>query len=215
MLNQVYTDRREAGEVLAGELVGFRRRADVVVLAIPRGGVPVGYEVARALGLPLDVIVVRKLGVPFEPELAMGAIASGGVRVLNPDVQMPPAVVDEVTRRELKVLERRERTYRHGRTAVDLAGRAAILVDDGLATGSSMRAAIASVRKRRVSFVVVAVPVGARSTCDEIAACCDRLVCPLRTDELDGVGRWYQDFTQVSDEEVRGLLLELAPAVGS
>lgn len=210
-----YRDRSEAGQRLAAELSEFRSRPDVLVLALPRGGVPVGYEVAHGLSAPLDVLVVRKLGLPFQPELAMGAIASGGVRILNHEVVdtlgIPSKVIDTVAAQELSELERREHQYRGRRQAADPQGRTAILIDDGLATGSSMRAAIAAVRQRGAASVVVAVPVGARSTCQEIARLAHRFVCPLQPPMFMAVGEWYDDFDQVSDEEVR-LLLESAPA---
>ena len=182
----------------------------MIVLAIPRGGVPVGYEVARVLGAPLDVIVVRKLGVPFQPELAMGAIASGGVRILNHEVVdelgYPQAVVDAVAARELGELERRERAYRGDRRPLDPRGKVVILVDDGLATGSSMLAAVASVRERGAAAVVVAVPVGAEPTCRLVARAADELMCPLTPQAFVAVGQWYEDFGQTPDEEVRALL---------
>ncbi len=210
-----YRDRSEAGHRLAAELTEFRNRPDVLVLALPRGGVPVAYEVAHELAAPLDVLVVRKLGLPFQPELAMGAIASGGVRILNHEVvdtlRIPSKVIDAVVAHELIELERREHQYRGRRLAADPQGRTAILIDDGLATGSSMRAAISAVRQRGAASVVVAVPVGARSTCWEVARLVDRFVCPLQPPMFMAVGEWYDDFDQVSDDEVRRLL-ESAPA---
>jgi putative phosphoribosyl transferase len=206
---RVYRDRRDAGQRLAAALDDYTNRPDVQVFAIPRGGVPVAYEVAKQLMAPLDVVVVRKLGLPFQPELAMGAIASGGVRVLNPDVVelgVPTRVIDAVASRELKELARRERAYRGQSPALDPKGHTVIVVDDGLATGSTMRAAIASVRDRGAASVVVAVPVGASSTCNEIAREADRLVCPLRPPDFLGVGAWFADFSQTTDEEVRELL---------
>lgn len=207
---QPYRDRREAGRRLAVELAGYRRRDDVLVLGIPRGGVPVAYEISRALGAPLDVVVVRKLGVPFQPELAMGAIASGGIRVLNSEVVdelgYPDSVVDQVTAHELKELERREAAYRGDRPALDPAGKIAIAVDDGLATGSSMRAAVTSLRERGAASVVVAVPVGAGSTCRQLTQVADDVVCPLQPETFVAVGQWYEDFGQTSDDEVRRLL---------
>jgi putative phosphoribosyl transferase len=206
---RAYRDRNDAGQVLAAALDDYKHRPDVQVFAIPRGGVPVAYEVARQLVAPLDVVVVRKLGLPFQPELAMGAIASGGVRVLNPDVVdlgLPPRIIDSVASRELKELARRERAYRGQRPALDPRGHSVIVVDDGLATGSSMRAAIASLRARGAASVVVAVPVGPDSTCEEIAGEADRLVCPLRPHNFLGVGEWFADFSQTTDEEVRQLL---------
>lgn len=205
-----YRDRREAGRRLAAGLAAYRGRTDVLVLGIPRGGVPVAYELARALGAPLDVIVVRKLGVPFQPELAMGAIASGGIRVLNVDVVeelgYPDSVIEAVAERELRELERREHAYRGERPALDPAGKTAIVADDGLATGSSMRAAVTSLRTRAAAAVVVAVPVGAQSTCREIGRIADDVVCPLQPETFMAVGQWYEDFGQTSDDEVRQLL---------
>jgi putative phosphoribosyl transferase len=207
---QPFRDRHEAGERLATRLVEYRDRPDVLVMGLPRGGVPVAYEVAKALALPLDVIVVRKLGLPGQPELAMGAIASGGVRVLNPEVvrflRIPDLIIDSVAARETVELERRERLYRGERAAEDPTGQTVILVDDGLATGSSMRAAIAALRVRRAASIVVAVPVGPTSTCREIARLADVLVCLNQPPFFAAVGEWYVDFAPTTDEEVRQLL---------
>ncbi|HEV2721366.1 MAG TPA: phosphoribosyltransferase [Thermoanaerobaculia bacterium] len=208
-----FRDRDEAGELLGRELARrLARRDDVVVLALPRGGVPVGYGVARALGAPLDVFIVRKLGLPGHEELAMGAIASGGVRVLNHDVlgYMPvsPKMIDAVAAREQQELERREREYRGARPPLDVKGKTVIVVDDGLATGSTMRAAVAALRKMEPARIIVAVPVAAESTCHDFRAdgVGDEVVC-LRTPEpFQAVGLWYSDFTQTSDEEVHELL---------
>jgi putative phosphoribosyl transferase len=197
---------------LATRLNHFRGRRDVVVLALPRGGVPVAYEIARALDAPLDVFVVRKLGVPGHRELAMGAIASGGVRVLSPDVVswygIPEAVIDEVARDEQAELERRERTYREGRTPVELRDRVVLLVDDGLATGATMKAAVEAVRAHAPSRIVVAVPVGAPDTCRELEHMADEIVCARSPEFFSAVGQWYVDFSQTTDEEVRDLLHE-------
>jgi putative phosphoribosyl transferase len=204
-----YRDREDAGRRLAAALDAYRNRPDVEVFAIPRGGVPVAYEVAKRLSAPLDVVVVRKLGLPFQPELAMGAVASGGVRVLNQDVidlGVPARMIDAVANKELIELERRERAYRGHSPALDPRDHTVIVVDDGLATGSSMRAAIASVRARGAASIVVAVPVGAQSTCDAIAREADLLVCPLRLEKFQAVGEWFEDFSQTTDEEVRQLL---------
>jgi predicted phosphoribosyltransferase len=205
-----FVDRREAGLVLAGHLGQFAGRNDVVVLALPRGGVPVGYEVARALGAPLDVFVVRKLGLPGHPELAMGAIASGGVRVLNEDVlesiPVSQSGIDAVTRTEQLELERRERAYRDGRPLVPVEGRVVILVDDGLATGSTMRAAVLAVRRLHPARVVVAVPVGASQTCQELRGIADEVACAFTPEPFRAVGLWYADFSQTTDAEVRQLL---------
>jgi putative phosphoribosyl transferase len=213
---QVFRDRREAGRLLADKLAAYARRIDVVVLALPRGGVPVGYEVARALGAPLDVFVVRKLGVPGHEELAMGAVASGGVRVLNEPLLQELGVTDEavvaVTRSELRELERREQLYRGGRPALEVHGKTAILVDDGLATGSSMRAAIAALRRFEPARIVVAVPTAAPDTCEQLRAEADELVALITPEPFYAVGVWYHDFSQTSDDEVRELLARAAPA---
>ncbi len=205
-----FRHRAEAGKRLAARLVRYRNRPDVLVMAIPRGGVPVAYEVAKALAAPLDVIVVRKLGLPGQPELAMGAIASGGVRVLNQDVvgalRIPERIIDSVAALETAELERRERVYRGERPAEDPTGRTVILVDDGLATGSSMQAAIAAQRARGAASIVVAVPVGPRSTCLEIARLADGLVCLKQPAVFAAVGEWYADFNPTTDDEVRQLL---------
>ena len=207
---QPFLDRHEAGRVLASHLRSYANRDDVVVLALPRGGVPVAYEVATALNAPLDVFLVRKLGTPGHRELAMGAIASGGVRVLNDDVVrwygIPESAIESVAREEAEELERREREYRRDRPAPDLASHIVILVDDGLATGSTMRAAAQAVRTLGPSRVVVAVPVGARQTCSEIAAVADDVVCARMPEPFSAVGQWYLDFDQTTDEQVRELL---------
>jgi predicted phosphoribosyltransferase len=205
-----FGDRREAGLVLADRLRQFADQGNVVVLALPRGGVPVAYEVARALAAPLDVFVVRKLGLPGHPELAMGAIASGDVRVLNEEVlesyPVSRAAIEAVARAERLELERRERAYRDGRPPVPIEGRIAILVDDGLATGSTMRAAVLAVRRLHPARVVVAVPVGAWETCQALGEVADEVVCPFTPEPFRAVGLWYADFSQTTDEEVRQLL---------
>jgi putative phosphoribosyl transferase len=209
-----YQDRRQAGVTLATHFGELKGRGDVVVLALPRGGVPVGYEVARALEAPLDVFLVRKLGLPGYPELAMGAIASGGVRVLNDDVvsscAIPEAVIDDVARDELVELERRERAYREGRPARELRDRTVLLVDDGLATGSTMRAAVQAVRAHMPARIVVAVPVGSAETCRAFAGVADELVCARAPEHFVAVGQWYRDFSPTTDEEVQALLQEKA-----
>jgi predicted phosphoribosyltransferase len=206
-----FVDRREAGGVLAERLKQFANRKDIAVLALPRGGVPVGYEVARALRAPLDVFVVRKLGLPGQAELAMGAIASGDVRVLNEDVlesyPVSQAAIEAVARAERLELERRERAYRDGRPLVPIDGRIVILVDDGLATGSTMRAAVLAVRRLRPARIVVAVPVGAWQTCEALRDVADEVVCAFTPEPFRAVGLWYADFSQTTDEEVRQLLL--------
>lgn len=206
----LFEDRFEAGRLLASHLREFDKRDDVVVLALPRGGVPVGYEVAQALHAPLDVFVVRKLGVPGHEELAMGALASGGVRVLNRTVidalEISEKMIDAAIAREQIELERREREYRDGRPATDVKGRTAILVDDGLATGSSMRVVATALRKKSPAQIVVAVPVASASTCAEFETEVDRVICAATPEPFLAVGQWYQDFSQTTDEEVRELL---------
>jgi predicted phosphoribosyltransferase len=205
-----FADRRQAGSVLAEYLKDYAGRQDVVVLALPRGGVPVGYEVARALDTPLDVFVVRKLGVPGHAELAMGAIASGDVRVLNDELlaayPVPRSAIESVTRAERLELTRREQEYRSGRPLATVDGRTVILVDDGLATGSSMRAAVQAVRRLRPARVVAAVPVGARETCEALRGIADDVICPFMPEPFSAVGLWYANFSQTTDEEVRSLL---------
>jgi len=205
-----FTDRVEAGRLLAEQLAAYADRPDVVVLGLPREGVPVAYEIATRLHVPLDIFLVRKLGAPGQPELAMGAIASGGARVLNEDVirylAVSPEVIEAVARAEQVELERRERAYRGDRPTPDLHGRVVILVDDGLATGSSMRAAIAVVRTQSPARVVVAVPVAARETCDELRREVGEIICLRTPDPFSAVGLWYEDFSQTTDEEVRELL---------
>jgi predicted phosphoribosyltransferase len=210
----LFKDRADAGRVLAGKLQDYANRPDVVVLALPRGGVPVACEVARALHAPLDVFLVRKLGLPGHEELAMGAIASGGVRVLNEEVvrlvRVPPEVIDIVAAEELQELRRREQVYRDNRPPLDVRGKTVILVDDGLATGSTMRAGVAALRRLGPSRVVVAVPVAAPETCAEMRAEVDDLVCTRTPEPFRAVGLWYQDFSQTTDEEVRELLRKAA-----
>jgi predicted phosphoribosyltransferase len=205
----IFRDRRDAGRQLAQRLSGHAGN-DVVVLALPRGGVPVGYEVARALGAPLDVFVVRKLGVPGRSELAMGAIASGGVRVVNREVvdglAIPAHVIDHVAVEEEAELARREAAYRGFRLPADVRGRSVVLVDDGLATGSSMRAAAHALRKRGPRRIVVAVPVASPSTCEELRQDVDAIVCVETPATFQAVGQFYEDFSQTGDEEVRELL---------
>ena len=214
MRTQPFLDRRDAGKALASGLRQYAGRDDVVVLALPRGGVPVAFEVAEALDAPLEIFLVRKLGLPEHPELAMGAIASGGIRVLNDDVVrwygVHDRVIEAVARQEQTELERREHAYRHGRPRPELAGKVVILVDDGLATGSSMRAAVQAVKQLKPARVIVAVPVGAPSTCEELREIADETICARTPEQFSAVGQWYRDFAQTSDEEVRHLLDERA-----
>jgi putative phosphoribosyl transferase len=210
----LFHDRREAGRLLAGKLMKYAGRPDVLVLALPRGGVPVAFEVARALRAPLDVFLVRKLGLPGREELAIGAIAPGGVRVLNEDLVrslgIPESVIDEVAAREQQELDRRLRLYRDDRPPPSVRGRTVILVDDGLATGSTMRAAVAALRRQHPARIVVAAPVGAADTCEEFQEEADEAVCARTPDPFLAVGLWYNDFSQTTDEEVRELLEQAA-----
>jgi putative phosphoribosyl transferase len=209
-----FRDRREAGRVLAHKLKKYAGRHEVVMLALPRGGVPVAFEVAEALGAPMDIFLVRKLGTPGHRELAMGAIASGGIRVLNDEVVRWLGISDEqidaVSREEQRELERRQQAYLEGRPLTPLEGRIVILVDDGLATGSTMRAAVQAVRQRNPARIVVAVPVGARDTCSEMAALADEVICARMPEPFSAVGQWYLDFEQTTDSEVMGLIHEHA-----
>jgi len=206
----LFKDRFDAGRFLASKLRQFANRPDTIVLALPRGGVPVGFEVAKALNVPLDVFVVRKLGVPGYEELAMGAIASGGVRVLNEDVVraagIPQKVIVAVAAEEERELQRRERDYRDGRPPVVVEGRTVILVDDGLATGSSMRVAVLALKKKGPAEIIVAVPVGAPATCAEFESEVGQAICAITPEPFLSVGQWYEDFSQTSDEDVRDLL---------
>jgi predicted phosphoribosyltransferase len=206
----LFRDRVEAGDALAGLLGHYAGRPDVLVLALPRGGVPVAARVAEALGAPLDVFVVRKLGVPGQPELAMGAIATGGVRVVNEQVvgrlRLGEADLQRVAEAEGRELARRERSYREGRGPPDLAGQVVILVDDGLATGSTMRAAVAAARRLGPARVVVAVPTAPASTCQRLGEEADEVVCATTPRPFRAVGYSYRSFPQTSDEEVRSLL---------
>lgn len=205
-----FRQRTHAGRQLAGALTSYAHDPAVLVLALPRGGVPVGFAVARKLGLALDILTVRKLGLPGQEEFAMGAIGSGGVRVLQPDVVrafgISEATLEAVCRREQLELMRRDRAFRGARAPLELAGRTIILVDDGLATGSTMRAAIAVVRASAPARIVVAVPVGAPDTCAALAPEVDHLVCLLRPPGFGAVGQWYREFGQTTDAEVQGLL---------
>lgn len=211
-----FRDRAEGGRYLAARLNAYRDRPDTLVLALPRGGVPVAFEVARALRAPLDVFLVRKLGVPGHEELAMGAIATGGVRVLNDEVVraigLSDTVIERVAEREAQELLRRERSYRPDRPAPDVQNRAVILIDDGLATGATMRAAVRAVRQQQPARLVVAVPVASEETCRQFreAGEADEVVCALTPEPFLAVGYWYDDFSQTTDEEVRDLLAQAA-----
>ncbi len=211
-----FRDRVDAGRVLARKLERYRGRPDLLVLALPRGGVPVAFEVARELGAPLDVFVVRKLGMPGHEEYAIGAIASGGVRIINEEAITAFGVTDgeieAVTAAESIELERRERRYRDGRPAPRIAGRTVILVDDGLATGSTMRAAVEALREEGPARLVVAVPTAAPETCQEIGRLVDDMVCAMTPEPFYAVGLWYDDFGQTTDEEVHDLLALAAGA---
>jgi putative phosphoribosyl transferase len=210
----IFRDRADAGRVLARALAGYAGRSDVIVLGLPRGGVPVAYEVARALGAPLDVFLVRKLGLPGHEELAMGAIASGGIRLLNEDVvdayYVSDAQIAAVTETEQRELERRERLYRDNRPLPQLRGRTVILIDDGLATGATMRVAVLALREESPARIVVAVPVAAAETCDDFRTIVDEIICAETPSPFYAVGLWYEDFTQTTDEEVHELLNAIA-----
>ena len=210
----IFPDRAEAGRVLGLKLSQYAGREDVIVLGLPRGGVPVAYEVAQALRVPLDVFIVRKLGVPGFEELAVGAIASGGVRVLNEEVAnaLPnrDEIIEAVTQRESAELERREHEYRDGRPPPDLQGKTVILIDDGLATGATMRAALTALRKHGVAKIIVAVPVGPPETCREFEDVADEVVCASAPEFFQAVGQYYEDFSQTSDQQVRDLLARAA-----
>jgi predicted phosphoribosyltransferase len=213
-MERAFPNRAEAGRLLGEKLQRYAGRNDVIVLGLPRGGVPVAYEVAQRLGIPLDVFIVRKLGVPGFEELAAGAIASGGVRVLNEDVlrALPNAdeIIESVTAKETAELERREKSYRDDRPAPELRDRVVILVDDGLATGATMHAAVKALRQRDVAKIVVAVPVGPPDTCREFEDEADETICATEPEFFQAVGQYYQDFSQTSDEEVRDLLARAA-----
>lgn len=214
---RVFENRREAGRSLAAALRAYRHRDDVLVLGLPRGGVPVAFEVARSLGAPLDVMVVRKLGAPGQPELAMGAIASGGIRLLNERVVrllgVSDAMIERVAAAEAAELERRERAYRGGAAPFDAAGRQVILIDDGVATGATLRAAIAALRRLGPARIVVAVPTAPPDTCERLRAETDELVVLDTPEPFLAVGRWYRDFGQTGDDEVRRLLEQARAAL--
>jgi predicted phosphoribosyltransferase len=209
-MNAPFTDRRHAGQLLARKLLTYSRRDDVSVLALPRGGVPVALEVAECLEAPLDIFVVRKLGLPGHEEFAMGAVASGGIRVLNQEViqklRIPAAVIEAVTESEFSELHRRERVYGAGRPVRSFAGRVVIIVDDGMATGSSMEAAVAALREHNPARIVVAVPVTAVDTFARFSRIADEIVAVITPEPLSSVGEWYDSFPQLSDEDVHTLL---------
>jgi putative phosphoribosyl transferase len=213
-MQQPFRNRAAAGQTLAEQLTHYQDTPDVLVLGLPRGGVPVAYEVAHALNAPLDVFVVRKIGVPCHEELAMGALASGGVCVLNDDVvrqlSFGQDVIDELTREEQQEVTKREQRYRGDRPAAMLTGRTVILVDDGLATGATMRAAVAAVRQQQPARVVVAVPVAAPDVCSTMQREADEVICAVTPPSLGGISAWYVDFHQTSDDEVRQLLTKAA-----
>ncbi len=208
----LFKDRRFAGQLLAQELAAYANRSDVVVLGLPRGGVPVAFEVAKALNAPLDVLAVRKLGVPDQEELAMGAIASGGVRILNKHIISLVNISDEVIARvavqEERELERREQLYRGDRPFPNLRGRTVILVDDGLATGATMWAATVAVQKQQPAVIVIAVPVAAAETCEQLEPEVNQIACISKPSPFYSVGLWYENFPQTTDEEVRELLIK-------
>jgi putative phosphoribosyl transferase len=219
MSPRLFRDRSEAGRLLASKLAEYADRPDVLVLALPRGGVPVGYEVASALHAPMDVFIVRKLGVPGHEEFAMGAVATGGVRVINDQVVralgIPDYVIEAVAAWEQQELERRERLYRGDRPPPDVRGKTVILVDDGLATGSTMLAAVEALRRQGPARIVVAVPVASPDTCELLKAEVHEVVCAATPEPFYAVGLWYQDFSQTTDEEVRELLARSATEVGA
>lgn len=205
-----FRDRMEAGQLLAEKLASYKERRNAYVFALPRGGVPVAYQVARALHLPLDIFTVRKLGAPGQPELALGAIASGGVRVLNQEIvdalAIPKAEIDAISEKEQQELNRQEQFYRGNRSPLDPRGGTIILVDDGLATGASMRAAVKALKERGCAGIVVAVPIAASETCESLESEVDEIVCARTPEPFEAVGLWYEDFSQTSDQEVRDLL---------
>jgi len=210
LVDPIFRDRIEAGQVLAERLEPLLENANVLILALPRGGVPVGFEVSQRLDADLDVFLVRKLGVPGHEELAMGAVASGGVRVLNhaiiQELGIPPAVIDRVTGQEQQEIARRERLYREGRAPLNAAGRTIVLVDDGLATGATMLAATRAVRAQEPARLIVGVPVASARACREVGEQCDQIVCLATPEPFSAVGAWYEKFTQTTDDEVRELL---------
>lgn len=210
-MREIFDDRTDGGRVLANKLADYKNRQDVIVLALPRGGVPVAFETAKALNAPLDIFLVRKLGVPGHEELAFGAIASGGVTVFNEslikDLRIPDWMIEKVIETEQKELERREKIYRKNRPALDLEGKICIIADDGLATGATMRAAIEAVKTMKPRQIIAAAPVASSETCAEIVRKTGALcICAITPEPFYGVGRWYRDFSQTEDEEVQNLL---------
>ena len=209
-----FRNRSDAGRLLAAKLAAYAKRPDVIVLALPRGGVPVAYEVAQTLEAPLDVFLVRKLGVPGHEEYALGAIATGGVRVINQEVvrglRIPPTTIETIAAREQQELERRERLYRGDRPPPAVRGRTVILVDDGLATGATMYAAVRALRQQGAGRVVVAVPIAPPETCDQLREAVDDIVCAVTPEPFHAVGLWYEDFSQTTDDEVRDVLTRSA-----
>jgi putative phosphoribosyl transferase len=209
-----FQNRTQAGELLATKLAAYGKRPDVLVLGLPRGGVPVAFEVAKTLNVRLDIVLVRKLGVPKQPELAMGAIATGGVLVLNDDIVkwlgISKAEIDAVAQREIQELERRDRLYRGNRPMPQVKNRTLILVDDGIATGSTLRAAIAALRQQQPQQIIVAVPIAPAAVCQQLRTEVDDVVCAIEVEQLSAISLWYEEFAQTSDEEVRALLAEAA-----
>ena len=206
----IFRDRQEAGRLLAHRLATLKNRPDLIVMGLPRGGVPVAHEVAKALNAPLDVFIVRKLGVPGHEELAMGAVASGGVRILNDEVirhlNITKEAIDAATLRELGELERRERLYRDNRPMPEIQGKTVIVVDDGLATGSTMKVALAALRRKHPARLIVAVPIAPPETCESLRNDADEIVCAATPESFVAVGAWYRQFDQITDEEVRSLM---------
>lgn len=207
-----FADRRHAGAALANQLRMYRGRSDLVVLALPRGGLPVAYEVASFLQAPLDVLIVRKLGAPGHPEFAIGAIAGGGISVFDEDFiaanRIPARALDTIVQRERAEVVRRERAYRANRPAIPVKGQVVLVVDDGLATGSTMRAAVLAVRQRGPAGIVVAAPVGSRQACEALTEVADQVICPLTPEPFSAVGLWYADFSETTDEEVQYFLAQ-------
>jgi len=218
-MSRPFVDRADAGQILAGQLSAYANCKDVIVLALPRGGVPVAFEVARELNAPLDVFVVRKLGAPGQEELAMGAIASGDVVVINDDVvkalKIPNELIAAAVEHERQELARREAIYRGNRAPLDVEDKTVILIDDGLATGSTMRAAVAALRNKSPARIVVAVPIGAASTCAELRSIADDCVCAIAPEHFRAVGLWYDDFAQTDDAEVCDILNRSTEAIAS